>query len=145
MVAYRIDLGVDFRQGATGVIIQTQGSGDDGCSHQTVGRKVIDALRLGNSSFQGLGNESRHGLGIGPIVTGGNSDHRILGLRILAHRQPEQRPQPQHQDDQVDHRGQYRSAQEEIRKTHGIPLLFLRGRRRRKGRCSRRTERDGHA
>ena len=118
LVAHRSHLGVDFGQRAVGVVVQAQRGGDGGDAAAAGRGQVVDPLRLGDGRFQRLRNEAGHGLRVGTEVGGRHRDHGVLRVRVLVDRQAEQRAQPQHHDQQADHRGQHRPADEDVCEIH---------------------------
>ncbi len=126
LVQHRGHLGGDLGHRLVGVVIEPQ-IGGDGADSGLAGRgQVIDAVGLGDGVFQGRGDEPGHHLGIGAVIRGGNGDHRVLGARILQHRQRSGRAQPQHQDHQADHHGQNRPPDEDVGEIHRSPRLICR-------------------
>ena len=125
LVAYRVHLRGDLGQRAVGIVVQLQRGGNR--RYAAVGRRrqVVDPLRLGDGRFQRLGDEAGDGGGVGPVVRGGDGDHRVLRLRILVDRKAEQRTQAQHHDQQADHGGQHRPFDEDVGKVHGAGILTV--------------------
>src|SRR4029077_10034097 len=67
------------------------------------------------------------GLRVGAVIGGGDRDHRVLGLRILAHRDVNERAKPEDQDQQADDDREDRLPDEGVGEVHGktAALLFL--------------------
>ncbi|MNH40128.1 hypothetical protein D3C79_1014010 [compost metagenome] len=68
--------------------------------------------------MQWLGDITLDGLGVGSGVSGGYRDQGIFHLRILPDRQLAPGLKTEQDDQQADHSGQYRAADERIGKSH---------------------------
>ncbi|MCY1285977.1 hypothetical protein D9M70_349350 [compost metagenome] len=79
---------------------------------------VVDAFGAGQALLQRLGDVALDGLRVGPGVEGGDGDQRVFHLRILADHQFAERLHAEQDDQQADHRRQYRAADEGIGESH---------------------------
>ena len=89
---------------------------------------VVDAFGAGQALLQRLGDVALDGLGVGARVGGGHGDQHAFHLRILADRQALEGLRAEQQEQQADHAGQHRAADEGIGQGHGCLRVLARGR-----------------
>lgn len=80
--------------------------------------------------MQRLGDVALDGFGVGPGVGGSYRDQGVFHLRVLADLQLVPGLEAQQQDQQADHTGQHRAADERVGERHASLLSVL-------GRCAR--------
>ena len=125
LVQHRVDLGVDLGERLVRIVVQTQVRRDGAHALRARRGEIVDAVRLGDGVFERGRDEAGHELGIGPRIHGHDRDHRILGFRILAHRQQIDRPQAQDQDQEAHHGGKDGPAHEDVCKFHKSAFSFI--------------------
>ena len=119
LIEDRVDLGVDFGQRLVGIVVEPQIDRDRAGAALAGRRHVVDAVGLGDGDFERRGDEARHHVGIGAVIGGGDGHDRVLGARILQHRQRVIGAHAEHQDQQADDRSEDRPANEDVGEVHG--------------------------
>ncbi|MNJ33787.1 hypothetical protein D3C77_284770 [compost metagenome] len=87
---------------------------------------VVDAFGTRQALLHGLGDVALDGFGVGPGVGGGYRDQGVFHLRILTDRQFAPGLEAQQHDQQADHAGQHRTADERIGKGHDASSISWR-------------------
>jgi hypothetical protein len=87
---------------------------------------VVDALGAGQALLHRLGDIALNSFGVGSGISGGHGDQGVFHLRVLAQRQLAPGLEAQQHNQQADHSGEHRAADERISKSHGDSLISRR-------------------
>ena len=106
-VALTGHLGLDFRQGIVGVVVQHHLGLNGGYTLGAGGRQVINAAGFGNGLLQRRGDKALDQVRTGTGVGGGYRHRGAFQFRVLADLHFHGGPRTEQQDQQADHRGQH--------------------------------------
>ena len=121
-----IGLGQQFGEQAIAVRADARVDRDHREVLATDRRHVVDALGAGQALLHRLGDVALDGLGVSPWIGRGDGNQGIFHLRVLAQRQLAPGLKAQQYDQQADHGGEHRAADERVGKSHGGSLISQR-------------------
>ena len=112
IIAHLVDLGVNLGQGLGGVVIKLEPDRNRGEAQLAGGLDVIDAISGSDRAFQRSGDKATNQVSAGADINGRDRHRRIITARVLPDGDGSDGLNSGDQDHQVDHEGQYRSADE---------------------------------
>ena len=123
LIEHRGDFGVDLGKGLVGIVVEPQVDRDGRGAALAGRRHIIDAIGLSDRNLERRGDETRHEVGIGAVISRGNGHHRIFSARILQHRQRVIGAHAEDEDQQADGRGENWPANKDVGEIHDNRLL----------------------